>query len=67
MQEVSSGTALAGWAAQQVRQGFTDDKMILDAFEIYDMIVVFRVKKISEELLLLGKCAFTCVWLHFGC
>lgn len=36
------GTALA----QQVSQGFTGDKMILDDFEIYDTIMFLRAKKI---------------------
>lgn len=54
------------WAAQWVSWGFTNDKMICDAFVIYYIIMVFRVKMFSDELLLLGKYAFTCVQLHFS-
>lgn len=41
-------------------------ELILDTFEIYVMIVAFRVKHISEEIWLLGKCTFMHMWLHLG-
>lgn len=65
-QEVSGGdcSSRAGGLHSMSTQA---SQMILDAFEIYIMIMAFRVKHFSEELLPLGKCTFTHVWLHLGC
>lgn len=66
MQEVSGGHC-SGRAGGLYRGSTQTSQMILDAFEIYVVIVAFRVKHFSEELLLLGKCTSTHVWLHLGC